>query len=225
MRSDTTHFLATTLVLIANLLLGPLASVGSAVGAALALTWIWATYAAVIWGDSSRHEKVAARWLALGALLLDLASLWRAHLVLHSAQVALGVALLVLAVLALFRHLLRARRVTTEQILASITLMMLLGMVFTVIYGFLDRLPLEPAAFRGLTETARRGLSSPRAAELQYFSFVTLTTLGYGDVTPLHPLTRSVAAIEALTGQLYIAVLVARLVAMHLMTSQPRGEA
>jgi hypothetical protein len=220
MRKDTSHFLATTLVLVANLLLAPLASVASAVGAALTLAWVWATYAAVLWGDSSGRQKRVALGLALSAAVLELASLWRGHLVLSSVQVVLGVALLVLAVLALFRHLLRARRVTTEQILASITLLLLLGMVFTVLYGLLDRLPLDPVAFRGLSESAGAGLSSPRSYELHYFSFVTLTTLGYGDITPLHPVARSVATIEALAGQLYIALLVARLVALH-VTSAP----
>jgi hypothetical protein len=225
MRKDTTHFLTTTLVLVANMLLGPLTSVGSAIGAALTLAWVWATYAAVVWGNSSAREKRVAGWLALTAVLLDLVSLWRGYLVLSSVQAFVGVALLVLAVVALFRHLLQARRVTTEQILASVTLMLLLGMVFAVVYAFIDLLGLEPAAFEGLSEASAAGLSSPRSVELHYFSFVTLTTLGYGDVTPLHPLARSVAAIEALTGQLYIAVLVARLVAIHLMTSQSRREA
>ena len=58
-----------------------------------------------------------------------------------------------------------------------------------------------------------------------YHSVVNFATLGYGDITPLHPLARSVAVIEALTGQLYIAVLVARLVALHLMSSKERPRA
>jgi hypothetical protein len=49
-----------------------------------------------------------------------------------------------------------------------------------------------------------------------YFSFVTLTTVGFGDVTPLHPLGRSLAMMEALTGQLFPAILIARLVAMSI---------
>jgi voltage-gated potassium channel Kch len=53
-----------------------------------------------------------------------------------------------------------------------------------------------------------------------YYSFVTLTTLGYGDVSPAVPLSRMLAALEALTGQLYIAVLVARLVALQILHSE-----
>jgi hypothetical protein len=52
-----------------------------------------------------------------------------------------------------------------------------------------------------------------------YFSFVTLTTLGYGDVVPTSPVTRTLASLEAITGQLYLTVLVARLVGLHIAES------
>jgi hypothetical protein len=57
---------------------------------------------------------------------------------------------------------------------------------------------------------------------LIYFSFVTLTTVGYGDVTPVHPLARSLALMEGLTGQLYPAILLARLVTLHAQETPPR---
>lgn len=56
-----------------------------------------------------------------------------------------------------------------------------------------------------------------------YYSFVTLTTLGYGDIVPLHPVARSLAVGEALAGQLYLAVLLARLVALQL-TAKRNGD-
>ena len=49
-----------------------------------------------------------------------------------------------------------------------------------------------------------------------YFSFVTLATLGYGDIAPVHPVARSLAVAEAITGQLYLAILIARLVSQEL---------
>lgn len=227
MRRDTTHFLATTLALVATFFLGPFLS-GSAWGAALvSLVWVGATGASVEWGDASPRSKRLARWALVAVLVLEAVSLWRGHVVMSSVQGACSLLLLVLAVISLFGHLVHARRVTTEQLLASVTLLLLLGVIFSVVYATLDVLPLQPEAFRGLAsqEGEPAGMSSPRASELLYFSYVTLTTLGYGDITPVHPAARSVAAIEALTGQLYIAVLVARLVALHLMTSSPRDEA
>ena len=58
------------------------------------------------------------------------------------------------------------------------------------------------------------------AGNLIYFSFVTLTSVGYGDIAPLHPYARSLANIEAIIGQLYPATLLARLVTLEL---QHRG--
>jgi hypothetical protein len=55
---------------------------------------------------------------------------------------------------------------------------------------------------------------------LIYYSFVTLTTVGYGDITPLHPTARSLAMAEALIGQLYPAILIARLVSLRITPSR-----
>ena len=51
-----------------------------------------------------------------------------------------------------------------------------------------------------------------------YYSFVTLTTMGYGDIMPVHPLARALAVLEALTGQLYLAILLARLVSLEIQS-------
>jgi voltage-gated potassium channel Kch len=61
-------------------------------------------------------------------------------------------------------------------------------------------------------------------AHYQYFSIVTLTTLGYGDITPVHPFARSLAMLEALTGQLFPAILIARLVSMELVVRDRRHD-
>jgi hypothetical protein len=71
---------------------------------------------------------------------------------------------------------------------------------------------LAPQAFSGL-EVAE----SPRfASDLTYLSFVTLTTIGYGDILPVHPIARSLCTLEAIIGQLYPATLLARLVTLEL---------
>ena len=55
-----------------------------------------------------------------------------------------------------------------------------------------------------------------------HFSIVTITTLGYGDITPLTPLAKTVSYMEAVTGQIYIAVLIARLVGLHIAHSMSK---
>ena len=60
---------------------------------------------------------------------------------------------------------------------------------------------------------------------LQYFSIVTLTTLGYGDISPVTPTTQAMVAVQALVGQLFLAVLVARIVALHLLDREEEEDA
>jgi hypothetical protein len=60
--------------------------------------------------------------------------------------------------------------------------------------------------------------------ELFYFSFVTMTTLGYGDISPVAPLARSLAYLQAVVGQMYIAILVAGLVSAHVAARTERSD-
>jgi len=69
-----------------------------------------------------------------------------------------------------------------------------------------------PKAFAGMSMTDSPALAS----ELIYFSFATLTTTGYGDISPVHPVARALCNVEAILGQLYPATLLARLVTLEL---------
>lgn len=124
-----------------------------------------------------------------------------------------GWMLLVVALLALLvlRQVLREGVVTFHRIRGSIAVYLLLGFLFALVYQILE---LErPGAMR-----LSRPVSSPSELlnELFYFSFTTLTTVGWGDVTAVHPAARSAAVLEALAGQLFPAILIARLVSLHL---------
>jgi voltage-gated potassium channel Kch len=80
-----------------------------------------------------------------------------------------------------------------------------------------------------IAATLQPGSFSNSAAELStvqdwaYYSFVTLTTLGYGDIVPVRQVARNLAITEALAGQLYLAVMLARLVAMEVITWQEKS--
>jgi hypothetical protein len=97
--------------------------------------------------------------------------------------------------------------------MGGIAAYLLLGMTWAYVYGLIEfaapgslRLP-GPGAVR---------LNSPHfRADVVYFSFVTLTTLGYGDIVPVGAFLRSMAVLEALMGQLYIATLIGRLVSLR----------
>jgi hypothetical protein len=100
----------------------------------------------------------------------------------------------------------RAGPVNVHRIQGAVAAYLLLGLAWALAYELVALL--ATGAFSG------SGLGVPERPSFVYFSFVTLTTVGYGDVTPVHPVARSLAVAEALTGQLYPAILLARLVSL-----------
>jgi hypothetical protein len=99
-------------------------------------------------------------------------------------------------------------RITYHRIVGAILLYLTIGLVFVALYTLVGAH--SPGAFSGLKVSARVSLPS----DLVYFSFTTLTTLGYGDIMPVHPIARSLTNIEAIIGQVYPATLLARLVSL-----------
>lgn len=107
----------------------------------------------------------------------------------------------------------RGGPVSLHRVQGAVAGYLLLGLAWAAAYAFVEAI--APGAF-----------ATARPEELPnrpfiYFSFVTLTTVGYGDITPVHHAARSLALLEALTGQLYPAILIARLVTLH---TQHAGE-
>ncbi len=119
----------------------------------------------------------------------------------------------------IIRHLFRESEVTTETVFAVLCGYLLLGIVWASLYALIELL--NPGSFVSGGEpvfSSHLGqLDRGRGSLLFYFSFVTLTTLGYGDVTPATSAAGTFAALEAVTGQLYIAILIARMVSMHVV--------
>jgi ion channel len=112
-----------------------------------------------------------------------------------------------LATAATARHALRARVVDAEHIFAALDAYLLAGLVFAVCYWMLDQA--WPASF-GVASASDLDL-----ARAVYFSFVTIATLGYGDVVPASDSARGLAILEAVSGQMYLTVLVAWLVSLY----------
>jgi hypothetical protein len=113
----------------------------------------------------------------------------------------------------LIRHIfLDSDRVDADLICGAISVYLLIGVTFGFAYVCLNAL--APGSFSGV----EAGLARPQelVRDFNYFSFVTLTTLGYGDITPQSYQAGVLAYLEAIVGQVYLAVLVARLVGMHI---------
>ncbi len=113
------------------------------------------------------------------------------------------------------RHVLRGGDITRARIEGAIAVYLLVGLVFSEVYALL--LYLNPDAIRLVHATTSWAAIRGHAV---YFSLVTLTTVGYGDIVPASAVARSAATFEALVGQLYPAILIGRLVSMQL-TSAP----
>jgi hypothetical protein len=100
-------------------------------------------------------------------------------------------------------------RVTYHRIMGAVLLYLTIAVVFAALFTFIGTL--VPTAYSGMAVQDSPALAS----QLIYFSFATLTTTGYGDIHPVHPLARSLCNLEAIFGQLYPATLLARLVTLE----------
>ena len=117
--------------------------------------------------------------------------------------------LLFVTVVLIVRRVLAKPAVTIQSIYGAISAYMIIGLMFAAFYGALWHLSGGGSFFAG-QQTAQHLTNVPT---IQYFSFTTLTTLGYGDFTAASDGGRAVAVVEALIGQVFLATLVARLVA------------
>ena len=118
---------------------------------------------------------------------------------------------------AVLRHTLAPGRVTWLRIEGAIAAYLLTGLIFAGAYDLVAAVTPPGAFLQNGTPVSAAALSG----DFVFFSFVTLTTTGYGDLVPAHPVARWLAILEAMTGQLYLAVVLARLVSLEI--SDRRG--
>ena len=112
-------------------------------------------------------------------------------------------------VFSLIMQIAKSREVTAVAILGSIAGYLLLGLVYSIFISIIIKN--DPGAYSNLPEDIQQvNINNPSVS--LYYSFVTLASLGYGDICPLKPYTRSLATFIAVSGQLYIAVIVALLI-------------
>lgn len=165
----------------------------------------------VVWSD---------RWLRVPGVVLavpTLAGLWTGYAPPGPGIFHYSAALFELLLVAgLLRGVFREEEVAADAVAAALCGYILLGLAFGHVYCLVAEA--VPDSFRGL-----EGVRDPEGQHhlLTYFSFVTLTTVGYGDVTPAGPLARSLSVVEAVLGQFYLAVLIAGLLGKMLNRPPP----
>ena len=171
---------------------------------AVPLAGVWAMRA-------HRRQFVTAAVLGGGAFL---AALW--HAVDDSRWSIYLVSVLTIAfygftAASVLRYVLRKGDVTYDKVMGLACVYLLIGATWTQVYVLLIRL--DPGSF---SFPPGAPVQSDRIwVDLLYYSFATLTTLGYGDITPLSRYARAISLLEAVTGVLYIAMLVARMVGLY----------
>lgn len=125
-----------------------------------------------------------------------------------------ALAFVLVAVWCIGQQIVIGNEISANRVVGAISLYLLLGVLWAISYAVLEMF--LPRSFTGFSETLNNGWSS----EWLYFSFVTMTTLGYGDITPVTATARTLAYMQAVFGQFYIAILVAGLVSAYITERQ-----
>ena len=202
------HYAALLIAELAFILVYPFFSGGSREGLFRALASI--VFATALYAVLGRGRlTVVAFLLGLPAILLLSLNAFGYLERWHTFGLALGFSFLIFMSTVFVYTILSEASVTTDTLAGAISAYMLIGITFGVGYALIERL--VPGAFRDTLEPAKQ-LTQP---ELTFYSFMTLTSVGYGDIVPRDPHARAVAMIESVIGIMYPAVLVGRLVGLH----------
>lgn len=165
------------------------------------------------------------RWILVVASYLGL-QLMISRLVSHLHPELLSPAVTYISALAfsgfvlanLLRFVLRAPQVTTEVLCAGLATYLLLGLSWSAAYLLVAHCQPDAFSFNAVVVPSR----TLQPYDAFYFSLLTLTTAGYGDITPVSRVARMLATLEAIVGVFYVAVLIARLVALY--SAPPKSE-
>lgn len=167
------------------------------------------------------------RILLMAALLVvpTVAGKWLNHLFPTNVSVhyflIFGMAFMAFVAAVILRFILRTSRVDAEVLCAGIVVYLMLGLLWSLAYVLLAQVTPDSFSFAGAANSASRmdGFNA------FYFSFGTLTTVGFGDITAVSKVARTLAIFEAVTGTFYLAILISRLVGMYSPSIGPdRGQ-
>jgi hypothetical protein len=206
------RFLTLLVLILAMLIVGPLAEEFVHLRILMDIFWS-AVFIAVIYAVShKKHHILVAVLLALPML----ASIWAKYLRIHQGLEVVGglcgAAFFMFAIIQILIFIYSQKEVTTDLIVGAAIVYLLMALAWSFLFGVLESL--HPGSF---SFPEIQTISTNR--NFLYFSFVTLTTLGYGDITPVTTMARSLSFLEAVIGQLYLVVQVAWLVGVHVSQS------
>jgi len=174
--------------------------------------------AAVFAVSRTRRTRLVAFSLAIPTLATQTLNIWMPSSAIALLTHLLGIVFLGFAVLMILKLIFTSKRITTDVIFAAICAYILLGVFWAIVYSGIT--VVTPASFAyPLMEhaaTAKLRFGAENTSLAIYYSMVTMSTLGYGDIVPVLPFAQACATLQAIMGQLYLAVLVARLVGLQI---------
>jgi len=214
------RFLQLFVVTVLILLLIPLQLRFRALGLVLMLLYLDAVAVSLtVAGYRRLRWPFLAGWVVVAALKVAPVADARLATLCYVTSRVLLVALLGGCVAAIVGHVLRGAVVSVDRIFAAIVAYLLAGLGFAAAYQAIAEVAPESFAL----PAAASGAEEPGRLEVQliYFSFVTIATLGYGDITPRLPLVQMLTVLEAVGGQFYVAVVIAWLVSAYAAHRRP----
>ena len=165
------------------------------------------------------------RWPFLALTVVTLAVRWGEHFAgvgaLDVGALLITVIWLLYAVSILIGHLFQRTDVTVDTILSAVVTYLLVAVAFTLVFEIIELR--QPGSFSGVPGDANSNRAE-LASSMMYFSLVSITTMGFGDIVPVSGLARPLVVLEGVFGQLYLAVMIARLVGLHLVGSQNKED-
>ncbi len=159
----------------------------------------------------SRPGLVVLLILGIPLVLTGIDIIFGADLISMTIGYISGIAFYAVSSVIILVHIIRDKRIQADTLYGAVCVYLMLGLTWYMIYSFFEHI--NPGSFYCGDAQNLNGVLD--GADLLYFSFVTLTTLGYGDITPVTEQVRSLSFLEAATGTLYSAILVARLVGLY----------
>ncbi|MDH3727254.1 MAG: potassium channel family protein [Myxococcales bacterium] len=162
---------------------------------------------------SQGKHRIPFLALTVGTLVLRWTDIFTDHIGYSFGSIFVTAVWIVYTIALIVAALFRMPRVTTNSIFGAIVAYLLAGVAFAFVFELIELA--QPGSFLGLPVG---GTAREVGDALLYFSLVCLTTLGYGDIVPVSNLARPIAVLEGAFGTLYLAVMIARLVGLHIVS-------
>jgi Ca2+/Na+ antiporter len=206
------RFLGLLIFIIAMLIVGPLFEEFVKIRILMDILWSAIFVSAIYAVSQKKHHILIGVMLALPML----ASVWAKYFVQYKALIAVGslcgAAFFLFAIIQMLIFIYSHKEVTRDLIIGAAVVYLFMALMWT--FNFVAVETLHPGSFN-----IPEGQNIEASRQFVYYSFVTLTTLGYGDITPATSMARSLCILEAVIGQLYLVVQVAWLVGVHVSQS------